>query len=208
MKNNNTPSERASTLHFFHIGAGKCQSTYLWKVCLEHPDIFVHSPRPDNLNFFLMHYQRGMDWYRETYYSNYGGEPIVGEFSNSYICNPLALERVKKHFPDARLTLTIKNPIRRALLTWAEQQMKGKYGLDAAKGQFVPFEKALKHGGHGWFSQWIWPGMYAYHLENNVYPKFPPEQVQIMFYDDLIADKQNFLSRFFSFVGADPSLIK
>ena len=45
--------------NWLHIGAAKCASSWLWRVCIEHPDIYVpteHRPdQPDNVNFFTVH---------------------------------------------------------------------------------------------------------------------------------------------------------
>ena len=51
----------------------------------------------DNPNFFTVHYQRGMQWYEQTYFADAGKEKAVGEFSNSYIVYPQAIERIAKH---------------------------------------------------------------------------------------------------------------
>ncbi len=46
--------------NFVHIGAPKAASTWLWKVCAEHPDIYVPEAKP--VNFFVAEYHKGIDW--------------------------------------------------------------------------------------------------------------------------------------------------
>ena len=36
---------------FLHIGASKCKSTWLYRVCLDHPEIYVPGDGYDNVNF-------------------------------------------------------------------------------------------------------------------------------------------------------------
>ena len=121
--------------NWLHIGGAKCASSWLWRVCIEHPEICVpteHRPdQPDNVNFFTVHYHRGLDWYEQTYFDGYGGEPVVGEFSNSYYRHPPALDRIKQHLLNVKLTLTIRHPVERAFLNWAHLFLKKKpTGMD------------------------------------------------------------------------------
>jgi hypothetical protein len=188
--------------NFLHIGAAKCASSWLWRVYKGHPEIYVPDA-PDNVNFFTVHYQRGLDWYEDTYFGGYDDEPASGEFSNSYMCYRPALQRIAEHLPDVRLTMTLRHPAERAFLQWAHTHLKGKYGFDPEKGVGVPFEKALHHHGHGYFRQWIDPGLYARHLDN-ILQLFPRENVQIMVYDDLVESESDFLRDLYVFLGVDP----
>ena len=188
--------------NFLHVGAAKCASSWLWRVCLEHPQIHVPQT-PDNVNFFTVHYQRGLAWYDRTYFADCAGQPAVGEFSNSYYCHEPALARIARDLPDVKLTITIRQPVDRAFLSWAHIHLKKKpYGLNPAKGIAIPLEKALHHHGHAWFRLWLDPGYYAFHLQC-VYRYFPQQRVRVMLYDDLRDDPAAFLAGFFEFLGVD-----
>jgi len=188
--------------NWLHIGAAKCASSWLWRVCIGHPEIYVPET-PDNVNFFMVHYQRGLGWYQQTYFADYNGEPTVGEFSNSYMCYRPALERIARDLPDVRLTMTLRHPVERAFLSWSHLHLKKKpTGLDMRKGIGIPFEKALHHHGHGWFRLWVDPGFYARHLDT-IFEFFPRERVCVMLHEDLAVDEQGFLRRFFEFLEVD-----
>ena len=188
--------------NWLHIGAAKCASSWLWNVCKGHPEVYTPET-PDNVNFFTVHYQRGLDWYQQTYFAEYSGEPTAGEFSNSYMCYRPALERIARDLPDVRLTLTLRHPVERAFLSWCHLHLKKKAtGLDMRKGIGIPFEKALHHHGHGWFRMWIDPGFYARHLDT-IFELFPRDQVFVMLHDDLVESEQGFLSRFFEFLDVE-----
>ena len=188
--------------NFLHVGAGKCASSWLWRVLQEHPGIYVPE-RPDNVNFFTVHYHRGLDWYEQTYFAAYDGENAVGEFSNSYMCYHPALERIARHLPGARLTMTLRNPVVRAFLSWAHVHLKKKNGLDPDRGIGVPFEKCLHHHGHAWFRHWIEPGFYARHIEH-ILSLFPREHILIMLHEDLCDDPNAFMRRYYEFLEVDP----
>ena len=89
---------------------------------------------PDNVNFFTVHYHRGLEWYERTYFSRYAGEPVLGEFSNSYMCYPPALERIARDLHDVRLTLTLRNPVERYYLSWAHIHLKPGSSASTAQG--------------------------------------------------------------------------
>jgi hypothetical protein len=100
--------------------------------------------------------------------------------------------------------MTFRNPVERAFLNWAHIHLKYKpYGLNARTGVQVPLERTLEVHGHQWFRQWMWPGFYAAHLER-IYRLFPEERVLVTFYDDLRADPQAYLHRYFTFLGVNP----
>ena len=188
--------------NFLHIGINKAASSWLWRVCKQHPEICVPE-MPDNVNFFTVHYQRGLSWYAETYFSGWNGEKAVGEFSNSYLVYAPAMERIARDLPGVRLTVLLRNPVERAFLSWAHQHLKNKpTGLDARKGIGVPLEKILHHHGHGYFRLYAEPGFYARHLKR-VFTLVPRERVLVELYDDLAADNAAFLRRYFEFLSVD-----
>ncbi|MBS3763179.1 MAG: sulfotransferase [Planctomycetes bacterium] len=191
--------------NFLHIGASKSASSWLYYICKETEEIYVPET-PDNVNFFTVHYHRGLDWYRETYFADVGEEKAVGEFSNSYMCYRPALERIARHIPDVKLTMTLRQPIEALYLAWAHIHLKDKpYGFDGRKGIGIPLQKCLHHHGHSWFRLYMDPRFYARHLEA-IYEFFPREQVCVMFYDDLCDDPGGFLRRFYDFLEVKGNL--
>jgi hypothetical protein len=191
--------------NFLHVGAAKAASSWLWRACQEHPEIYVPlEDSYDNVNFFTVHYHRGLDWYSKTYFEDYDGEKAIGEFSNSYMCFAPAIERINRDIPDVRLTMTLRDPVERAFLNWAHLHLKNPR-FDIREGLGVPFEKLLDHHGHCWFRHWIAPGFYARHLEH-IYRFIPRENVLVGIYDDLLADEGAYLERYFSFLGVDSSV--
>ena len=101
--------------NFLHIGVAKGASTWLYQACLEHPDIYV-PPKNDNLNFFLIHYHRGLSWYQQQYFADVTNEQAVGDFSNSYLVSEIAMERIIRDLPSVKLSVLLRNPVERAYL--------------------------------------------------------------------------------------------
>ena len=212
---------------FLHIGAGKCKSTWLYRVCLEHPDIYVPGQGYDNVNFFVNQYQRGLPYYEEKWFSDYRGEKVAGEFSNSYMAFEPALQRIAKHLPDVKLTMTIMNPVHRIFYSWAHVHIKTKCrmtlfgetravsrvevedllercGMDPAQGVLPLPERLTHHHGHSFFRTYADSCLYAFCIDR-IRRYFPADRLKVMLYEDLLADQAAFLRDFFQFVGADDS---
>lgn len=189
--------------NFLHMGINKAASSWLWKVCQEHPDICVPD-MPDNVNFFTVGYHRGLDWYQQQYFTNYTNEKAIGEFSNSYMVYAPAMERIVRDLPNVKLTCIIRNPVERAFLSWAHQHLKNKpTGLDARKGIGFPLEKILHHHGHGYFRLYAEPGFYAQHLQR-IYTMIPKEHVLVQLHEEVLMDNAKAIEQYFSFLGVDP----
>jgi hypothetical protein len=205
---------------FLHIGSAKAASTWLYEACLEHPEIYV-PPRNDNVNFFLVHYDRGPDWYQAQYFADRTGETVGGEFSNSYLLSEIALERIARDLPEVRLTCLLRNPIDRAYLNWAHMYFKSgrpRQHPDTDSGDPIdilpdpprgplfrlPMEVVGHPNGWTWCRMWLEPGLYAAHLRR-IQRLVPERRLHVMLYDDLCSDPETLLHGFFGFLGVDPA---
>jgi hypothetical protein len=213
--------------NYLHIGAAKCKSSWLYQVCLRHPDIYVPGENYDNVNFFTTGWHRGLAWYEKTYFAGVAGEKVVGEFSNSYMVFEPALQRIAATVPNAKLTMTVMNPVDRIFYNWAHFYLKKKcritqsgkttlisrvelqamlesLGMQRKPGMIVPLERLVHHHGHAWFRQFAEPGFYAFHIAR-IHRYFKPEQLHVMLYDDLLEDQARFLRDYFRFLGVAES---
>ena len=193
--------------NFLHLGVAKAASTWLWTIYQEHPDVYVPTgqmqdfsgkmTKPDNVNFFVADFDRGLDWYERTYFSGWNGEKAVGEMSNSYMLDELALGRIAEALPGVRVTMTLRNPIERALMQFATR--KRNLGMPGGFRQILDI--------HAWqmFRMFMEPGYYHLHL-SRVLRLFPRERVLPLIYDDLESDPRAFLRQVFSFLEVDVRL--
>ena len=204
--------------NIFHIGAAKCASTWLYHACREHPDIYSPAHN-DNLNFFFLHYDRGLGWYESHYFGDWSGEKTAIDFSNSYMLSDVALDRIATDIPDARLTCIIRNPVDRAYLHWAHSYYKSSRppadpATDSGNpidimaqrpvGQTfaIPLEVVRHPNGWVWGRAWLEPGLYATHLKRML-ARFPRERLHIALHDDLLGDPSAFIATYFGFLEVD-----
>lgn len=208
--------------NFIIIGPPKCASTSLHNYLGQHPEIYTTKVK--ETRFFSLHYDKGMDYYAE-YFKDAGKARAIGEATPSYSFLPFVADRIKQHFPDIKLILCFRNPLDRAFSSWLMQKGMGKEQL--------PFREAIEmnlknlhttslegeEGAKTYLDSWgnysedetrlrtyIQCGLFA-EIVKSYYKRFKPEQVKIVFLDDLKKDFDGFMSDLFRFLGVDEKFI-
>jgi hypothetical protein len=175
---------------FVVLGPQKCATTWIYRCLEEHPEVFV--PETDSIHYFDMNYRKGEKWYQNCF-AQHDGEPIVGEETPSYIRDEVVPERIAQDVPDAKLIISVRNPMDRAYSHYWHEKSKGKLSF--------AFEEVFEN--YDLFQNWVVPGFYHRHIRRFL-EEFPEEQVKLVFFDDLVEDDEAFISDVFEFVGADP----
>ena len=108
--------------NFFMVGAPKTGTSSFFNYLSEHPDIFL--PAVKELHYFS--YPEVSDTYYDipfvTSESEYlrlfdgrRNEKMAGDLSPSYLFQSRAAERILRFQPDARIIISLRNPIKRAI---------------------------------------------------------------------------------------------
>ena len=135
--NRDTLSRRVSqTVTFLIIGAQKAGTTWICDVLRRHPDVFI--PDLKELHFFEQepNYSRGYEWYLDFFRGSEGalarGEGTPNYFYN--VCTEKEQKdwlsrdvpaRVRKCLPDARLILSLRDPVERAISSYNHFVLRG-----------------------------------------------------------------------------------
>src|SRR5690606_12967907 len=163
-----------------------------------HPDIYM--PPKKELHFFDKHYARGIEHY-EACFAGWNGEAAVGEATPDYLHELYTTHGedvaalIARHLPDAKLIVSLRNPVERAYSHFMNLKAKHEHNLE------LTFEEKLeKVRGE---AEIIREGYYAEHLER-YYGLFSAESILVLLYDDLVADPKGFLQKIYRFLGVDP----
>lgn len=102
---------------FFIVGAQRSSTTWLYKMLNQHPEVKMAEPVRPEPKYFL---SKNFDNKKENYIKNYFYDikPCItacGEKSTSYIEYELAAKRISSMFPDAKIIMMLRNPIKRAI---------------------------------------------------------------------------------------------
>jgi hypothetical protein len=174
---------------FFGLGAQKCASTWIYDIMKDHPRVFV--PEVKELDFFSCHYDNGYPWY-ERHFRLAAEGAVAGEVSPSYFHHPAAPARLFAYNPAARLIVSLRDPVERAM-----SQHRHLIRLGYHEGPDLSFEAALPSN-----PSYIEQGCYATHLGNWL-KVFPRAQMLIVLMDDIHADAEGVARSLYRFLGLD-----
>lgn len=97
---------------FLGIGTQKGGTTTLQHLLAQHPQVFL--PAAKELQFFSLHYGRGVAWYAEQF-SAAGSHQCCGEITPYYLFHPMAPQRIAGLLPRVKLVVLLRDPVERCL---------------------------------------------------------------------------------------------
>jgi len=178
----------AFKVDFIGIGSGKCGSTWLHENLAKHPQICDSNLK--ELNYFSDLYdEHPPSWY-QSQYASCDCKLLKGEFSVTYLSHPLAAERIKKHFPDAKLLAIIRDPVQRTFSNYLHSQRKGDIQSD------LPFDSYIQDENN------LAPARYSEHFRS-WYGLFPAEQIHVIVLEDFLRDQLAGYRSIYRFIGVE-----
>lgn len=185
-------SDRLVLPTFFVIGAAKSGTTSLNSYLAAHPEIVMTEPRE-------LHFMVGPHWreHAARYARHFKGEAAIrGDCSPGYSVypwNPLVSEHIAELVPGARLIYVVRDPIDRAIATFAQSVAHG--------GERQPLEAAVRPEDQR--NYYLAGSRFATQLE--VYlQRFEQDQLLVVDQGDLRNRRAEVLRSAFEHVGADP----
>ena len=104
---------------FIIAGVQKCGTSSLMRTLATHPLLYL----PDGeVHFFDRHQDEGLDWYR-SHFPDDGR--TVGEKTPAYFKMEKLWVTIKETLPDAKIILSLRDPVGRALSHWNMMNRKG-----------------------------------------------------------------------------------
>lgn len=189
------PGAGSGRVDVIGIGTQKSASTWLYQCLIEHPSVRpAKVPKgsrvgftPKEVNFFNRFYERGYSWYHRWF--DFGPWRTI-EFSVLYFHDRNVPARIHAYNPEAKLLVTLRNPIDRAF-----SHHKHEVRRRTLPPRLQDFWTALQEN-----PSYVEQGRYAEHLERWL-EYFDRSQLHVILYDDIRADSEGVLSRAFEFLG-------
>jgi hypothetical protein len=175
------------------IGAQKCASTWLHSILAEHPEVAV--PEIKEVDFFSYRYDHGYQWYERCFRSNKLAR-ARGEISPSYFGETAVPARVARYLPEAKILLSLRDPVERALSNHRHEVRVGH-----VTGPDFSFETGLENN-----PMYIEQGLYATHLGNWL-RHFPSANILVILTDEIDADPRAVCRTAYRFLGIDESYV-
>lgn len=192
-------------LDFIGIGAPKCGTTWLATLLREHPGAFM--PEGEELSFFndkvpyfecIFHNRsKGMGWYQDQFSSALPSQK-KGEFSNVYLYDAKACARIKEYSPDAKLIVSLRNPVRMIYSQFWYMKSSVSCGMDASSPEELFTNPEL--------NSFLSMGEYGSMLKP-YYEQFDSEKIHVIIFDDLAKDPERTAKGLFEFLEIDADFV-
>jgi Sulfotransferase domain len=176
-------------IFFLGIGVQKCASTWLYSILLDHPQVALSNPK--ELDFFSYHFGRGYQWY-EKHFPGGLQKRVFGEISPSYFIEGSVPERLKAYTPEAKILVSLRDPVERAISNHRHEVRLGHF-----VGDDLSFEAGLKNN-----PLYIEQSRYGTHLQRWLM-HFPSSRILILFQEDIEKEPIRTSQRVYRFLGID-----
>lgn len=183
-------------LDFMGIGEAKTATTWLYENSQRHPDI--EFPAGKAVHFWDRNRERGVDWWLGHFAKPSAAKQ--GEITAAYgILKEPEIRQIAALLPQVRLIYSIRNPIERV---WSDLRMlypEAMMANDAAAGALViDHFKSGRANGRGDYAGCLdrWSAFFA------------AEKIQVVVFDDIVAEPKAVLSGLADHIGVDPEFFQ
>lgn len=201
--------------NFLIVGAAKSGTTTLYYCLRQHPQVYMNPYKETNFFAFEGEEVRfcgpGDEEFckstitspkvYEQQFEAVSKEVAIGEASPWYLYSERAARNIHRHIPDAKLIIVLRNPVDRAFSSYLHAVRDGREHLTFEGGLLAEEERIAQNWEFIWHYQKA--GFYTSQIERFL-NLFPPEQIRIYLYDDLLTDFTLFFRDLCKFLDIDP----
>ena len=197
---------------FFIVGAARSGTTSLEQYFRSHPEVYM-APRKETHYFaahrFPAHFKGPGDDHLnskivrdETQYSQLfahaAGKKAIGEASAFYLSVPGTAERIAQAVPDAKILITLREPVARAYSAYMLLRRDNRETLGFAESLSLEAERKQQD----FEPMWWYRELSLYSRQVKCYLDiFGVRQVKVLLYDELFANPTSVLRDVFTFLG-------
>ena len=205
--------------NFMIVGAAKAGTTSLAYYLAQHPDIFMSAKK--ETRFFSQEYEKGIDFYRNNYFSDVFSEKMAGEADVTYFMRPFVARKIKAELADIKIIIILRNPVERAysgylmarrgarkekrpfleVLRENKRQLEEYYKL--VKNTLSEKEAEEKYQLISWKSELLQCGHYYENITRFI-SCFGESNVKILHFKQLVDDAPAVCEEVFRFFNVDP----
>lgn len=212
-----------SIVNFFIVGYPKAGTTTLHNFLKEHPQIFL--PTYKETKFFATDLQRESDSFHggeafapfrtiEEYHGLYaarGQAEAIGDVTPQYIYSQESAEKIYQYNPSAKIVIVIREPVAflrslhsefLARLNEEEEDLFSAMELETSRRQGKHIPATVRVPSYLYYSNWM-----DYTAAIKRYTSvFPPDQVKIVLFDDLVANEVEVAKEVMRFLNVDDGI--
>lgn len=199
--------------NFFIVGAPKAGTTSLYYYLKKHPEVYMSPVKEPNYFSYdetvkqsLYHKEKGvgtLQEYMQLFEAANGRHKAIGEASVSYLFYPPVPAKIKELVPDAKIIMSLRNPVDRA---FSHYFMEHKLGYVNDSLEDIVSKKSKHKFAHLWYQQYVELGLY-YEQVKRYLDTFGKENVRIFIYDELSENMGAMIVELLHFLQIDPSFL-
>lgn len=197
---------------FLVVGAAKAGTTSIYNYLKQHPEIYMSEVKEP---FFFSFYGKkptfngphdaefnhsvitGLADYQKLF-AGAGNGKVRGECSNSYLYFSHSADNIKKHIPNCKIIIILRNPVDRAFSHYLQCKMLGQETLS--------FEDALAAEAEREQNNWRWHYQFTkqslyFQQVKKYYETFHKDQIFVGLFDDLKKDTAVFFKDLLQFLN-------
>ncbi len=125
---------------FFIVGFQKCGTTSLYDMLMQHPKVIPGLIKENNI---LAQKADRLEEFKLCFPLKQQGK-ITGDASHLHTWMPWGLERIKKHYPNAKLIVIMRDPVKRAFSHFNMDQKIGYIPKELTFDQYFDIEMTLR----------------------------------------------------------------
>jgi len=175
-------------IYFIGIGGSRCMLNWIAQNLREHPELNV--PYPNELHFFTptkkgkSNYElEGIKGYYKRFKKN---EKKAGEYSPQYLYDEKTPHIIKKHFPNIKILVALRNPIKRYAAEYTH--LKFFEGIKFSKEELID------------------KSMYYRHL-SRYFKIFPKKNIKVILLDDIDKDRKKAIQDIYKFLEVNHEFV-
>lgn len=197
----------------FILGAAKAGTSTLAALLRQHPEVFFSFDKEPMFFSHDAYFERGIQWYTQTYFKDSLNFPIRVEASPHYLYwADKTAQRIHNSFlnQNLRFIVILRNPIERAYSWYWNMRADGREGLsfldalNAEETRLQSHAKALRTDGSMTYG-YCKGGQYTAQLQR-YFEFFSKQQFHIMLLDDLQQTPETAIQDLLRFLKIDPKI--
>ena len=101
--------------NYMFLGAAKSATTSFYDILKNHKEVFAPKFKEPHFFNFDKNFSKGIEWYKQTYYSNVYDEKAIIDFTPTYLYSNSCAERIFKSLgPQMKFIVILRDPVNRA----------------------------------------------------------------------------------------------
>ena len=184
------------------IGASKSGTTSLYNILRQHSNVYVPTFKEPHFFDIPESYNKGLDWYKRTYFNNTKSKKCIIDFTPTYLFEKLAPERIYNDLGSkVKFIVLLRNPVTRSF----SQYLHSKRDMH----ETLSFKDALSEENQRMMSDnylsklrysYVNQGLY-YKMLSNYFNFFSKENFLIIhFEEEFVAKRKETIDKIFSFL--------